>query len=118
VANHNIVLRTFGLCADQSVAEAVRPRSAGNRCTIDTAVVDVGPVGHNVLYRKRRVLHRRRGHRGAHFEAWSHGARGLPTGRCVEGWDRGKLEKRIQVDTQLQDTVGQNRIFRQNAEQH
>jgi len=106
------------LCADQSIAEAVRPGSSGNRGTADKAAVDVGPFGHDVLHRERRVLHRRRSHRGAHSATRGYGARGVPAGRCVEGRDRGQLEKGVQVDTQLQDTVGQNSVFRQNAEQH
>lgn len=107
------------LCdADQSVAEAVRPGSAGNSCAADKATLDAGPVGHDVLHRERRVLHWRRSDRGAHTAARGHGTRGLPARRRVEGRHRGQLEKGVQVDTQLQDTAGQDRVLRQNAEQH
>lgn len=102
------------LCAriDQSVTEEIRARSSGNRGAVDTTVVDAGPVGHDLLHRKRRIFHRRRSHRGAHTSSRSYGAGSLSAGRSVARRDRGQPEKGIQMDSQLQNTVGQNRVFR------
>lgn len=112
------ILCPFDLYADKSVAEAIRARSAGDCCASDPSAVDAGPIGHDVLHGKRRVFGGRRSHRGAYTATRCHRTRSLPARRRVEGRDRGQPEKGIQVDTQLQNTVGQNRVLHQNAEQH
>lgn len=104
--------------ADQPASETLRARSAGNGRAADTAAVDAGPVGHDLLHREGRVLRGRGSDRGADTATRRHGARGLPAGRRVEGRHRGQPEEGLQVDTQLQDTVGENRVLREDAKQH
>lgn len=103
---------------DKSVTETVRPRSAGNGRAVDTTVVDVGSFGHDVLYGQRRILSGRRSDRSTYTATRSYGTRSLSARRRVERRDRGQSEERIQVDTQLQNTVGENRVFLENAKQH
>lgn len=87
------------LPTDHSAAKEIRPGGAGDRGAVDTTPVDVGPVGHYVLHRQRRVFCRRRSHRGTYIETWRHGTRGLPARRRVERRDRGQPEKRVPMDT-------------------
>lgn len=105
-------------CIDKSAAEKVRPGSTGDGRAVDTAVVDVGSFGYDVLHRKRRIFRGRRSNRRADTAARGDGTRSLSARRGLEGRHRGQLEKGVQVDTQLQDTVGQNRLFHKNAQQH
>jgi len=79
----------FDLIADQPVAKKIRSRSAGNRGAVDTATVDAGSFGHNVLHRERRIFSGRRSHCGTHTATRCHGTRSLPTSWSVEGRDRG-----------------------------
>lgn len=100
---------------DKPVAEKVRPRSTGDGRAVDTTVVDAGPVGHDVLHCKRRVFRGRRSDRRADTETRSDRTRSLSTRWCLERRHRGQLAKGFPVDTQLQNTVGQNRLFHKNA---
>lgn len=104
--------------ADKSVAEKVRPRSAGNGGAADTTALDVRSVGHDLLHRERRVFRRRGSHRRADTAARRDGTRSLPARRRVEGRHRGQSEEGFQMDTQLQNTAGQDRVLRENAQQH
>lgn len=74
---------------DKPVTEKIRSRSSGNGRTIDTTSVDVGPIGHDVLYRERRIFRGRRSDRRAHTTTRRYGTRSLSTRRGVEGRDRG-----------------------------
>lgn len=69
---------------DKSATEEIRARSTGNGRPVDTTAVDVGPFGHDVLHRERRVLRGRGSDRGAHTATRSYGTRGLPARRRVE----------------------------------
>lgn len=104
--------------ADQPSAETLRARGAGDGGAVDTAAVDAGPVGHDLLHRERRVLRGRGSDRGADPAARRHGTRSVLAGRRVAGRHRGQPEEGLPVDTQLQDTAGEDRVFREDAEQH
>lgn len=80
--------------------------------------MDAGPFGHDLLHGQRRVFCGRRSDRSAHTATRSYGTRSLFAGGRMERRDRRQSEKGIQMDTQLQNTVGENRVFRENAKQH
>lgn len=89
------------LFTDKPVAQEIRSGGAGNGYTVDTAVMDVGSFGHDVLHRERRVFRWRRRDRGAHTSSGSYGTRGLFARGRVERRHRGQSEKGLQMDTQL-----------------
>lgn len=101
-----VILIMYIRRADKSVAEEIRARSVGDRRAVNTAAVDVGPFGHDVLHRERRIFSGRRGDRGSDTASRCYGTRGLSARRGVEGRHRRQSKKRVPLDTQLQNPSG------------
>lgn len=104
--------------ADQSVAETVRARGAGNGRAAYPALVDAGPIRYDMLHRQGRVLGGRGGDRSAYTATGRHRARGVPARRRLEGRYRGQPAEGLPMDTQLPDTAGQDRVLCKDAQQH